>query len=281
MINEKIRKLDNYIGEFNTPFSKYLLYSYNLSLTECEGIIDNIKDNINDNDITDSNIVTIIDDYFKKKVIDLEKTQKIEYLNNLINGDFFDKYLKKYELDDDEINVIYDRIKTKILEENITDFEINRYLKYYFLNSVKQVSYLKELNFIKGRNYDTLIIKKAKKKYPILIHTDIVEIITNIKNMIIEAYDFKKSIKNEFLSECMNKSEAKKAKARLNLDKYVSGSGDSIYKLMEIKNLTKKEGNMLISEIKADINEGLIQPDDVDGLFLTKRFNEYVENERN
>ena len=280
MINEKIRKLDSYINEFNTPFSKYLLYSYNLSLTECECIIENIKNNINGDEITDSNIINIIDDYFKSMVIDLEKEQKIEYLNSLINGDFFNKYLKKYELDDDEIDVICDRVKTKILEENITDFQIKRYLRYYFLNSVKQVSYLKELNFIKGRNYDTLIIKKAKNYYPILIHADIVEIINNIKNMIIEAHDFKKSIKNEFLTACMNRSEAKKAQARLNLDKYVSGSGDSIYKLMEIKNLSKKEGEMLISEIKVDINNGLIQPEDVDGLFLTKRFNEYVENER-
>ena len=74
MINEVIiNRLDELIGDFDTPFFNYLLYSYDLSLQECEEIIEKLKNDIQSNKIISNNVVSTLDDYFKSKVIDLEK----------------------------------------------------------------------------------------------------------------------------------------------------------------------------------------------------------------
>lgn len=282
MINEVIiNRLDELIGDFDTPFFNYLLYSYDLSLQECEEIIEKLKNDIQSNKIISNNVVSTLDDYFKSKVIDLEKQEKIDYLTSLIqeDNDFYIKYLKKYGLDSDDINLIFERVESKIINENITDFEIKRYLEYYFSNSIKQLSYINELNNIVGRNYDTLIITNIKRKYPILKDRDIVEIISNIHGEIIEAKEFKNGIKNEFKRQCMIRSEDKKAQCRERLDYFVEGSGDSFSKLIKFKKLSRDDGKIIVSEIEEDISKGLIQPESIDGVFITKRFNDYNERE--
>ena len=280
MINDVIvQRLDELIGDFDTPFFNYMLYSYDLSLEECEGIIEELKADISANRIISDNIVSTLDDYFKSKVSDLEKQEKIEFLHNLLDkdNDFYIRYLKKYNLSSKDINLICDRVESKILEDNISDFEIKRYLEYYFSNSLKQVSYLNDLNRIIGRNYDTLMIVNIKKKYPILQDRDIVDIVFKIHGEIIEAKDFKKGINEEFKRLCMIKSEGKKAQCRKKLNEFVEGSGDSFSKLVRFKKLSPKDGEIIVSEIKEDISRGLIQPEWIDSVFITKRFNDYNE----
>ena len=282
MINDVIiQRLDELIGDYDTPFFNYLLYSYDLSLDECESIIEELKIDISSNKVITDNIVSTLDDYFKSKVSDLEKQEKIEFLSGLIQEDneFFIKYLKKYDLPPKDINLVYDRVESKILEDNITDFEIKRYLQYYFSNSLKQVSYLNDLNRIVGRNYDTLMIVNIKKKYPILQDRDIVQIIFQIHGEIIEAKEFRNGISNEFKRLCMIRSEDKKAQCRKNLNYFVEGSGDSFSKLVSFKKLSKRDGEIIVSEIKDDIAKGLIQPERIDSVFITKRFNDYNERQ--
>lgn len=282
MINEVIiNRLDELIGDYDTPFFNYLLYSYDLSLNECEFIIEELKSDIDSNKFVSDNIVATLDDYFNRRVTSLEKQDKIEYLSKLFQKDspFYIKCLKKYDLSDEDVNLIYSRVESKIYDDNISDFEIKRYLEYYFDNSVKQVSYLNELDNIVGRDYDTLLIRRVKKKYPILQDRDIVGIIFNIHGEIIEAKEFKKGIKHEFKRQCLLKSEDKKAKCRLNLNKFVEGSGDSFSKLIEFKKLSKKDGMIIVSQIEEDISKGLIQPEWIDSVFITKCFNDYNERE--
>lgn len=282
MINEvMINRIDELVGDYNTPFFNYLLYSYDLTLNECECIISKLKEDINSNKVITDNMVLTLDDYFKSKVDELEKQQKVELLSSLIDEDneFFIKYLKKYELSFDDINLVYGRIKSKIYEDNISDFEIKRYLEYYFSNLVKQISYINELNNIVGRNYDTLIIRKIKQTYPILLDRDIVDVIFRIHGEIIEAKEFRKGIQNEFKRQCMHKSEDKKAQCRRKLNKFVEDSGDSFSKLIEFKKLSKRDGEIIVSSIRDDISKGLIQPESIDSVFITKRFNDYNERQ--
>ena len=280
MINEiNVKRLDELIGDYDTPFFSYLLYSYGLTLQECEEIIEKLKEDIKSNRIISTNVVSTLDDCFKSKVIELEKQKKIEFLSSLIqkDSDFYIRYLEKYNLDCDDIDLIYGRVESKIINENITDFEIKRYLEYYFSNSVKQVSYINELNNIVGRNYDTLIITNAKKSYPILQDRDIVDIVFEIHGEIIEAKEFPNGIKNEFKSKCMKRSEDKMARCRERLDYFVEGNGDSFFKLIKFKKLSRMDGDIIVSQIRDDISKGLIQPESIDGLFITKRFNDYNE----
>lgn len=280
MINEVIiSRLDELIGDYNTPFFNYLLYSYDLSLDECEDIIDNLKKDINSNKLTSNNIVTTLEDYFRMKVLEGEKTSKANYLIELINpeNEFYSKYLEKYELNESEIDLIYNKVKSKIMTDNITDFEIKRYLEYYFANMVKQKDYMNDLDWIVGRNYDTLIIRRAKRENPILLSRDIVNIVMDIREDILDAVEFREGIKKEFLKRCMLKSEDKKARALSQLEMFVEGSGDSFLKLVDFKGLSKSDGETIISEIKQDIADGLVQPERLDSVFLTNRFNEYNE----
>jgi len=282
MINEvTINRLDELIGDFDTPFFNYLLYSYDLSLDDCEEIVDDLKNDITENRVTADNIVSTLEDYFKSKVVELEVKSKVNYLTELINpdNDFFKRFLERYGLSEREIDIVYERVESRILADNISDFEIKRFLEYYFANAVKQKSYLNDLDRIIGRDYDTLIIKKAEKNYPILLKRDIRSVISDIRSDILDAYDFKKPIKDVFLNRCMRKSEKKKADALSKLQYFVEGSGDSFSKLVRFKGLEKRDGEIIVNEIQEDIARGLVQPDGVNSVFLTKRFNEYNERE--
>lgn len=282
MINDVIvDRLDELIGDYDTPFFNYLLYSYDLSLEECELIVEELKGDVNSGKVITDNIVFTLEDYFKSRVASLEKQEKVNYLSSLLSeeNEFFVKYLKKYGLSSKDINLIHDRVESKIINDNISDFEIKRYLEYYFANAVKQVSYINDLNRIVGRHYDTLMIRNVKRQYPILLDKDIIEIIFHIHGEIIEAKEFKNGIKNEFKRQCMIKSEDKKAQCRLRLNEFVEGSGDSFSKLVKFKRLTKKDGEIIVSEIKEDISAGLIQPEWIDSVFITKRFNDYNERQ--
>lgn len=278
MINEVIiSRLEELIGDYDTPFFNYLIYSYDLTLNDCEIIIDNLKKDIKSNKVMTNNIASTLEERFENKVLEMEKNSKLDYLTELISSDneFYIKYLRKYNLTSDEISLIYGKVESRILRDNISDFEIKRYLEYYFANMVKQVSYISDLDWIVGRNYDTLIIQKAKKDNPILLDRDIVEVVVDIRGDIIDAVEFKKGIKNEFKKRCMLKSEAKKAHALANLEDLVEGSGDSFSKLVKVKGLTPDDGKIIVDEIKQDIALGRVQPELVDNIFLTKRFNEY------
>ena len=282
MINEfNIQRLDEIIGDYDSPFFNYLLYSYDLSLNDCEVIIEDLKRDIEDNKIMPVNIVSTLEDYFKRSVTNRQKESKITYLSNLIrrDNDFYIKFLARYDILDEDIDLIYEKVRAKIISDNIPDFEIKRLLIYYFNNSVKQITYLKDLNIIRGRAYDTLIIKKAYRNHPNLIEQDIVEIVLDIQSEILDAKEFRNGIKRTFLNRCMQRSEKKKAQALSNLEYLVEGSGDSFSKLVSFKGLSKSEGNTIVSEIRDDIENGSIQPEDVDNIFLTKRFNEYNERE--
>lgn len=280
MINEVMMdRLDEVVGDYSTPFFNYLLYSYDLSLDECESIIDELKDDIQSGKVISENMVSTLDDYFKSKVIELEKRDKIDFLSSLIrqDNDFYIKYLEKYGLSDEDIRLIYQRVESKIMTENISNFEIKRYLEYYFSNSVKQLSYVNDLNSIVGNDYDTLLIQNQKRKYPILRDRDIVDIVFKIHGEIIEAKEFKNGIKSEFKRQCLIRSEDKKARCRQNLNRFVEESGDSFSKLIEFKRLTKRDGEIIVSQILDDISRGLVQPDMIDSVFITKRFNDYNE----
>lgn len=276
-----VDRLDELIGDYDTPFFNYLLYSYDLSLEECELIVEELKGDVNSGKVITDNIVFTLEDYFKSRVASLEKQEKVNYLSSLLSeeNEFFIKYLKRYGLSSKDINLIHDRVESKIINDNISDFEIKRYLEYYFANAVKQVSYINDLNRIVGRHYDTLMIRNVKRQYPILLDRDIIEIIFHIHGEIIEAKEFKNGIKNEFKRQCMIKSEDKKAQCRVRLNEFVEGSGDSFSKLVKFKRLTKKDGEIIVSEIKEDISAGLIQPEWIDSVFITKRFNDYNERQ--
>lgn len=273
MINEFIiSRLDELIGEYDTPFFNYLLYSYSLTLNECELIISKIKNDIRDDVISsDDNLVEVVERYFQNRCIETEKREKLEYLASLMDekSDFYTKFLSKYEVTSNDLDAIYAKVESRISEDNISDFEIKRSLEYYFSNAVKQTSYIRNLDGIVGRNYDTLIIRNAKRDYPNIHDGDIYRIVNELHSEILDGVNFS-SIKGAFRDKVMRMSESKKAEAIIKWDNLVLGNGDSFNKLLETKSLSIEDGENIKQMVRSRILKGLICADRIDGVFLTR-----------
>ncbi len=278
MINEVIlSRLDELIGEYDTPFFNYLIYSHNLSLQDCEMIISKIRRDISRDIISgDDNLVETVELYFQQMCDEKTRMEKIDYLTSLMDekSDFYRRFLASYDVSKKDEDVIYARVKSKISEENITDFEIKRSLEYYFSNAVKQESYIRSLNMIVGKNYDTLIIDKLRRDYPNVYPRDIQLIANEIYEEIIDGKNFT-SIKSSFLDKVMRKSESKKAEAISKWKDLVLGNGDSFNRLLELKNLTISDGENIKRDVENRILNGLICADRINGAFLTRLCIEY------
>ena len=273
MINEVIlSRLDELIGEYDTAFFKYLLYSYDLSLQECELIIHKLRNDISEGIISsDDNLVEVVEEYFRAMCLESEKREKLEYLAHLISpeSDFYKRYLEKYDVSSRDLDIIYEKVEGKINEDNISDFEIKRSLEYYFSNAVKQESYIRSLEMIVGRNYDALIVEKVKREHPNIYDVDIIQITNELYAEILDGKDFT-SIKNAFFDKVMRKSEAKKAEAISKWESLVLGNGDSFNRLLETKNLSITDGEAIKRDVQSKILSGLICADRINGAFLTK-----------
>ena len=279
MISEVIiSRLDELIGNFDTPFISYLIYSYDLTLEDCELIVSKIRNDINDGAISaDENLVEIIERRFEDMRIESEKRVKLEYLASLMDRDsqFYAKFLKGYDVTSKDEDIIYERIERKINEDNIGDFEIKRDLVYYFSNAIKRESYIKKLNAVVGRNYDTLIIASAKRSYPNVHDRDIVRIANELHAEIMDGISFP-SVKKAFLDKVMRTSEAKKAEAIRKWDDLVLGNGDSFNILLETRNLSIEDGEKIKEMVRSRILDGLVCADKIDGTFLTRICEDYA-----
>ena len=88
MISEVIvSRLDELIGDYDTPFFNYLLYSYDLSLNDCENIINELKSDIRTNQVVTDNVASTLEERFKDRVVEMEKNSKLDYLTELISSD--------------------------------------------------------------------------------------------------------------------------------------------------------------------------------------------------
>lgn len=273
MINEVIlSRFNELIGEYDTPFFKYLLYSYDLSLQDCELIISKIKKDISDSVISsDDNLVELTEEYFREMCLEKEKRDKLEYLSSLMDekSDFYNKFLAKYEVSSSDIDIIYTKIESKITNSNIDDYEIKRSLEYYFSNAVKQDSYIRSLQMIVGRNYDSLTVEKVKRENPNIYDVDIIQITKELYAEILDGRNFT-SIKSAFFDKVMRKSEAKKAEAISKWESLILGNGDSFNKLLETKDLTIGDGEVIKKDVRSKILSGLICADRINGAFLTR-----------
>ena len=273
-------RLDELIGEYDTPFFNYLIYSYDLTLEDCELIISKIRKDISDERISgDDNLVSVVQNYFTDKIRENERIEKLEYLSELMdeNGDFYSRFLSGYDVSPRDVNIIYGKLETKITEENITDYQIRRDLEYYFSNAVRQGSYIASLKKIVG-DYDTLMIKKIQRDYPNIHLNDLFTITNDLYSEILEGINFPNGIKTAFLRKVMNRSETKKADAIKKWEKLVLGNGDSFSQLLESKNLTAEDGEAIKTDIRARILDGLLCADRIDGVFLTKICINYSES---
>ena len=78
----------------------------------------------------------------------------------------------------------------------------------------------------------------------------------------------------------MIKSESKKASVFKKLDEVIEGNGDTFSMFLKSKNLSDRDSEIVLNQIRRDISNGLVQPNINYNVFITQRFNEYIENEK-
>lgn len=266
-------ELNILVGDYDTNYFRYLLYSYNLSLNDGQVIIETISKNFDGSDV---NIVHLIEDSFRQKVIEFEKNDKIRYLDELISKDnpFFITYLQDCNLNNKLTKLVYDKIKNEINENNIDYFMIKRNLKDYFYNKKFYRRYMNRLKEIKGNNYDSLIIKKKLKEFNNISILDVKFCIHEMESEILDGETYGDDFKKAFHRKLMKKSEKKKANARAKFNCYLDDYGDSFKVLLMKNDLTWDDGLIIIDEINTSINEGNLQAERIDSGFV---FN-YIRN---
>lgn len=265
-------ELNILIGDYNTNYFKYLLYSYNLSLNEGKLIIEDISNNFKGEDV---NLIQLIEDSFQQKIVDLEKKDKINYLNQLMSNDneFYVTYLNNYKLSKDFIQLIYNKIENEIYENNIEYFIIKRNLIDYFYNKKFYHQNMNKLKIIKGRDYNSPVIRLALKKYNNMSIDDIKEIILIMENEILDGETYNNDFRKAFDYKLLRKSEKKKAEAREAFN-YFLDDGDFFKILLEKNNLTWDDGKIIIDEIYESIYSGELQKEKINSGFVLN----YIRN---
>ena len=266
-------ELNILVGDYNTNYFKFLLYSYNLSLNEGKLIIKNISNNFKGEDV---NLIQLIEDSFRQKLIDLEKKDKINYLNQLMSPDdeFYITYLNNYKLSKKFIRLIHDKIENEIYEDNIEYFIIKRNLTDYFYNKKFYHQNMNKLKNIKGKNYNSPVIRLALKKYNNISIRDIKETILLMENEILDGETYNNDFRKAFDRKLLKKSEKKKAEARETFNYFLDDYGDSFKVLLEKNNLTWDDGKIIIDEIYESIYLGELQKEKITSGFI---FN-YIRN---
>lgn len=262
-------ELNVLVGNYDTNYFKYLLYSYNLSLNEGQAIIETISNNF---DGIDVNLIKLIEDSFRQKIIELEKKDKIKFLTELMSKDnpFFITYIKDCNLNKKFIKLIYEKIQNEINENNIEYFMIKRNLKDYSYNKKFYRRYINRLNEIKGRNYDSITIKKSLKEFNNISRSDVRLCIQEMESEILDGETYGGDFKKAFNRKLMKKSEKKKANARAKLNYYLDDYGDSFKFLLTKNNLTWDDGLIIIDEINSSINEGNLQAENINPGFVLR-----------
>ena len=265
-------ELNILIGDYNTNYFKYLLYSYNLSLNEGKLIIEDISNNFKGEDV---NLIQLIEDSFQQKIVDLEKKDKINYLNQLMSNDneFHVTYLNNYKLSNKFIQLIHDKIENEIYENNIEYFIIKRNLIDYFYNKKFYHQNMNKLKIIKGRDYNSPVIRLALKKYNNMSIDDIKEIILIMENEILDGETYNNDFRKAFDYKLLRKSEKKKAEAREAFN-YFLDDGDFFKILLEKNNLTWDDGKIIIDEIYESIYSGELQKEKINSGFVLN----YIRN---
>ena len=267
-------EMNSLVGDYNSNYFRYLLYSYNLSLNDGKLII---KEITNDFDGGDVNLINLIEESFEQKIIDFEKKDKINYLNNLISyeSDFYKENLQEYNLSERFINLVFEKIKNEINDNNIDYFIIKRNLKDYFYNKKFYGSYMKQLKNIKGKNYDSLIIRKTLKDYININLNDIKYCIHEMEIEILDGENYNNNIRKGFNRKIIQKSEKKKADARTVFDNIFYDYGDSFKVLLEKNGLTWKDGEIIKKEIYNSIYSGELLAEKINAGFIFRYIKEW------
>ena len=137
-------------GIFDYNFSNYGISSKGQKII-FDKIINNIKDNIISEDDDPEEILQF---YIEEFSINDNFDNMLDCYNNVLNSDFYQNLLIKYNLDNDSIKEVKLLVKNDIESNSLTnEEEIQKRFNIYFTNKFNEVNYLIKLESLNEQDY--------------------------------------------------------------------------------------------------------------------------------
>lgn len=283
--NKSISSISIKGNEFEELYNQYLLLkdhpkvkfhlipSYGISQDDLDTIFSKLKEDIYNGIITKENdIDQVIEDYFKKYLLNNNSKEIIKYYEEYLNGESFKELIGRFnELKQEDIEDIKNKVKDDINNENLNIEDIDKRFDIYFLKKSQEIKYSKLLE----NEYNN--INKYLKSG--LYESEIKDILNEVHEKIINWHD-DWSIFDDDLDKSINKILDKKqreirSETHLRFDELYPNKS-SIRIVLELSILSEKKYEKLKNKLDKEIYNLEIRIDDINDELIIKYFNDYV-----
>ena len=265
--------LERLIGNCNSSYYKYLIYSSNLTHQDGITIIKQIKHEIDNNAIKNNEeLYQKLKEYFNEQNEIIQKEKKIESLDELFSEEnyFFSDLKKKYHLNRKEINDIKDLLVKEINKCNLNDYEIKVHLEMHFKRRVSFKKQKAKVNNCSKNNYDNDFIKNLLNIYPnIDLNDDIIPIFKDINKQIENGVEFD-NIELVIQKKINNLSTLKIVYAQEKLDDFILFNN-----IFDKYELPDEIFDKIIENIYLDINQCKITSKKITEEYIELKCKEY------
>ena len=274
-VTEDNELLNEYIHLLESPKVKYhLVPSYGISEDDFSQICTNIEIDIDEGIITnDDNPDSIIENYFKDYLSEINSNEILKYFDGYINGISFNELLNNYnELDQDDVEDIKNKIKFDIGNENLNEGDIDKRFEIYFSKKALEIKYIRELDaeFQNHRKYIKLGLRD----------TEIDEIFENIYEKIINWHN-DWTIFDENLQKSIDTFVDKKLRnLRSNTNQRFEEMFPNKKSIKDVLNkpiLSEKEYEQLTDKIYKDMFDLTIRSNEICDELIIEYYNKYVK----
>lgn len=283
--NKSISSISIKGNEFEELYNQYLLLkdhpkvkfhlipSYGISQDDLDTIFSKLKEDIYNGIITKENdIDQVIEDYFKKYLLNNNSKEIIKHYEEYLNGESFKELIGRFnELKQEDIEDIKNKVKEDINNENLNIEDIDKRFDIYFLKKSQEIKYSKLLE----NEYNN--INKYLKSG--LYESEIKDILNEVHEKIINWHD-DWSIFDDDLDKSINKILDKKqreirSETHLRFDELYPNKS-SIRIVLELSILSEKKYEKLKNKLDKEIYNLEIRIDDINDELIIKYFNDYV-----
>ena len=269
--NYNMELLNTYLNLLETPKVKFLLIpSYGLDDEDLSQISKNIEIDISKGIITDEDDSDlIIENYFKSYLSTINSNEVFKYFDEYVAGNLFKELLNKYELNQEDVEDIKNKIKFDIENENLNEEDINKRFEVYFSKKSLEIKYTHEL-FIQNHS-----------KYTVhgLNRTEINEIFNEVNEKIKNWYhDW--TIFDESLQKAIDVVVDKKLRdiRSISNQKFeeLFPNKKSVKDVLDKPILSEYEYKQLTDKIYKDIFNLVIRSNDICDELISEYYNKYV-----
>ena len=270
-LNENQQEIfDEFILLKDDDWIEYETENYNLSEDDLELIFNRIKKDIFLNKINeDDDFEDIILEYFEQFYLDCNSHAMINYYENIVNSSFYTELIGYYNLDDENVEDINNKIKADIQSKDLDKQDIINRFKIYFENKFLELEYKSKLENIDKNKYIN-----EYNLYESEINDIINKVISLIENWYEDLSIFNKSCESIF-NKCLNDEiDLIRSVTRKEFEKRYESKEIiiNILRMQGIQKITDENYDRLIEDIYWDIKGLIIRQEDINDDLLKEYF---------